>query len=89
MGDDGHDPARGNARRRSPQVHTELRSIREHGAKSAAVRDRAILALLSERTLTAAAAKAGIDESTLRRWLARDGEFQAAYPAARRYSLGA
>lgn len=55
-----------------------------HGAKSAAVRERAILALLSERTVAMAAAQAGVNESTLRRWLTDDAEFKSTYDAARR-----
>lgn len=54
-----------------------------HGAKSAAVRERAILALLSERTLESAAKAASVSERTLRRWLADDEAFQAEYSAAR------
>lgn len=54
-----------------------------HGAKSHAVRERAVLALLSERTLTDAADKAQVGERTLRRWMAEDAEFQAEYKAAR------
>jgi hypothetical protein len=54
-----------------------------HGAKTAAVREQAIVALLSEPTLGQAAARCGITERTLRRWLAEDA-FQAAYEAARR-----
>lgn len=54
-----------------------------HGTKSVAVRERAVLALLSEKTVTEAAAKARIDERTLRRWLSQDGTFQADYAAAR------
>jgi hypothetical protein len=47
------------------------------------VRERAILALLSERTLERAAKRCGVSERTLRRWLAEDAEFQADYHAAR------
>lgn len=54
-----------------------------HGAKTAAVRDRAIAALLSERTVAHAATRAGIAERTLRRWLAEDDGFKAAFDAAR------
>ena len=53
-----------------------------HGAKPAAVRDQAILALLSEPSITQAATRCGIGEKTLRRWLA-DPAFQEAYDAAR------
>ena len=54
-----------------------------HGAKSEAVRERAILALLSEKTLGAAADKANIDERTLRRWLTEDATFKDEYDTAR------
>ena len=48
----------------------------------------AIAALLSESTHAAAAAKCGIGESTLWRWL-RNEEFQTAYRSARRAPLDA
>lgn len=55
-----------------------------HGRKSEATREAAILALLRERTISAAAESAGIGERTLRRWLLEDAEFKAEYEAARR-----
>ena len=75
-------------RRREPataehQKPADARSKRGHGAKSQATRERAVLALLSEKTITDAAKKAGVDESTLRRWLSQDEAFQAEYAAAR------
>ena len=54
-----------------------------HGAKTEAVRERAILALLSEPTIGHAATRCGIGERTLRRWLTADAAFQAEYEAAR------
>ena len=45
--------------------------------------EAAIAALLAEPTIEAAATKAGVGESTLRRWLAEPG-FKAAYRTARR-----
>ena len=48
------------------------------GAKANATRDRAIVALLTDRSLMAAAKRAGIAERTLRRWIANDEEFRAA-----------
>ena len=54
-----------------------------HGAKSAPARERAILALLSERTMGQAAARCGVGERTLRRWLTEDSEFKAEFEAAR------
>ncbi len=68
---------------RNPQKPAETRNLVGHGAKSAAVRERAILALLSEKTITKAAEKIGVDDSTLRRWLADDEAFQTAYASAR------
>jgi hypothetical protein len=54
-----------------------------HGKKTEAVREQAILALLSEPTLKQAAARCGIAERTLRRWVTDDQPFQAEYEAAR------
>jgi len=68
---------------RNPQVPADTRSKRGHGAKSQATRERAVLALLSEKTITDAAKKAGVDDSTLRRWLSQDEAFQVEYAAAR------
>ena len=55
-----------------------------HGAKSEAVRERAILALLSEKTLAGSARRCGVNERTLRRWLADDEEFKRGLTEARR-----
>ena len=66
-----------------PQKSADGRDLGGHGAKSAAVRERAILALLSERTIGQAAAKADVNERTLRRWASEDEAFQAEYAAAR------
>ena len=76
-------PSRPTRTSRNPQKLAETRNSAGHGAKSAVVRERAILALLSEKTITKAAEKIGIDESTLRRWLADDEAFQTAYASAR------
>jgi len=43
-----------------------------------AKKQRAIVALLTERTTADAAGAAGVGLRTLHRWLAEDGEFQAA-----------
>lgn len=69
-----------------PQRTSERRSprARGHGSKTPAVRERAVLALLSERTIGLAAKRAGIGERTLREWLTDDGEFQEHLAAARR-----
>ena len=52
-------------------------------------RERAVLALLSEKSVTAAAKMAGVNESTLRRWLTEDEAFQANYAAARQATFEA
>ena len=72
-----------------PQKSADASDLGGHGAKSAAVRERAILALLSERTIGQAAAKAGVHERTLRRWDSEDEAFQAAYAAARQAAFQA
>lgn len=54
-----------------------------HGEKLSRRQEEAIAALLTEPTQAAAAAKAGIGEATLRRWL-RQPDFLSAYRAARR-----
>ena len=71
-------------RTRTPQKSAGVRETAGHGAKSEVVRARAILALLSEQTISKAATKAGVSEKTLRRWLADDEAFKADYAAARR-----
>ena len=48
-----------------------------------------MLALLSERSIGQAAAKAAINERTLRRWLSEDEAFQAEYAAARQATFQA
>jgi hypothetical protein len=60
-----------------------------HGAKPAAIREQAIVALLSEPTIRDAAAACGIGERTLHRWLTDDTTFQAEYEAARRATFQA
>jgi len=54
-----------------------------HGAKTEATRERAILALLSERSIGAAAARCKVGERTLRRWMAEDETFKTELAAAR------
>jgi hypothetical protein len=56
---------------------------RGHGQKRERLEDRALVALLSEPTIEAAAKRADVAESTLLRWLA-EPEFKARYRAARR-----
>jgi membrane protein required for beta-lactamase induction len=65
------------------------RAEKGHGAKTAAARERAILALLSERTIGLAAAHVGVGERTLRRWLTEDAAFRAEYEAVRRTTFEA
>ena len=66
-----------------------MRETAGHGAKSQAVRDRAILALLNEKGIPEAAATCRIGERTLHRWLTSDAAFQAEYAAARQAAFGA
>jgi hypothetical protein len=54
-----------------------------HGEKMTRKRSEAISALLSQRTVAAAAAKIGVSESSLLRWM-REPAFRAAYRRARR-----
>lgn len=54
-----------------------------HGEKRSRREEVAIAALLTEPTISDAASKSGISESTMLRWLA-DPRFQAQYRAARR-----
>ena len=72
-----------------PRTSEGARSFGRAGAKSDAVRERAILALLSEKTLGAAAGKCGVNEKTLRRWLAGDEAFKKAYTEARQATFEA
>ena len=74
---------------RDPQTPAGTREKRGHGAKSDAVRERAIVALLSERTIGKAAAMAGVNERTLRHWLSEDEAFQVEYAAARQATFRA
>src|SRR5687768_1104504 len=57
--------------------------MRGHGEKLSRTQERAILALLQEPTVAAAAEACGVGEATLARWL-RLPAFQAEYRAARR-----
>lgn len=50
---------------------------------TSATRERTILALLSEKSIRAAAKRSGIGERTLRRWLTDDEAFKTEYTAAR------
>ena len=78
-----------NAEGERPQKSAGARDPAGHGAKPAAVRERAILALLSEKTIGQAAAKSRVNEKTLRRWLSGDDAFKAEYAAARQATFQA
>lgn len=71
-----------------PQVAADVRekgaTPKGHGAKLDAVRESAILALLTEKSITLAAERCGVSERTLRRWLSEDAEFKAEHDAARK-----
>lgn len=72
---------------RDPRVPSETRKKAKpkgRGAKSDAVREAAILALLTEKSIADAADRCRVNESTLRHWLADDPTFKAAYDTARR-----
>ena len=72
-----------------PQKPPDVRDVAGHGAKTAAVRERAILALLTEKSIGKAAAKCGVHEKTLRRWMADDEEFKRALAEARHLTFEA
>ena len=56
---------------------------RDSATRGRAKRDAAVLALLTERNLTAAAKRAGVGVRTLARWLSEDVEFQREVEQAR------
>ena len=60
--------------------------MKGHGEKLSRKQEQAIIALLTESTISAAAARVGIGEVTLWRWLQRE-EFQAEYKRARREAV--
>ena len=72
-----------------PQNAAGSRGKRGHGRRSAAQRERAIVALLVEPTIVAAAEACGVHERTLREWLRTDGEFSAQLADARRQAFDA
>jgi hypothetical protein len=61
--------------------------MKGHGSKFGRKREEAIVALLSQPNLEAAARAIGIGTTTLVRWQ-KDPEFDAAYRAARRAAFG-
>jgi hypothetical protein len=60
--------------------------LRGHGAKIGRRKESAVIGLLLEPSFEKAAARAGVSESTLWRWL-RLPEFQEAYRSAKRESV--
>jgi hypothetical protein len=76
-------PATGEAARGAAALGSRREQVRGHGQKLTAKQESVIAALLTEPTYAAAAAKAGIAESTLYRWM-NHPEFRRAYRAARR-----
>src|SRR5215207_3376238 len=61
-------------------------SIREHLSPK---QSRAIAALITTRTIEAAAAETGVTSRTLRRWISEDPLFAVEYRSARRAALDA
>jgi len=74
---------------RRQQKAAGVRQTAGHGAKSQAVRDKAILALLSEKNIPKAAATSGVGVRTLHKWLTEDEAFQADYATARQAAFQA
>src|SRR5262245_29383432 len=70
-----------------PQTSVDARekgaTANGHGAKSDAVREAAILALLTEKSIHCAAKQCRVNERTLRRWLTDDAAFKAEYDCGR------
>jgi transposase-like protein len=58
--------------------------VKGHGAKTEAVRERAIMALLSGNSVSNAARRCGVNEKTLRRWMQTDESFKRELAEARR-----
>src|SRR5262245_19497145 len=74
-----------------PADHREKAATpKGHGAKSDAVQEAAILALLTEKSIQLAAERCGVHEQTLRHWLNDDPDFRAKYDHARQaiYRIG-
>lgn len=68
------------------QVSSELRRIHGHGEKLSRKKDQAVMALITEPTIKAAAQKVGITTPTLHKWL-KLPEFRSAYMAAKREAV--
>jgi uncharacterized membrane protein (DUF106 family) len=68
------------------QISSELRRFNGHGEKLSRKKDQAVMALITEPTIKAAAQKVGITTPTLHKWL-KLSEFKAAYREARREAV--
>jgi len=68
------------------QVSSDLRRIHGHGEKLSRKKDQAVMALITEPTMKAAADKIGITPRTLYKWL-KMPEFRSAYMAAKREAV--
>ena len=64
-------------------IGSRWKQVEGHGQKLTSKQEALIAALLTEKTYAAAAAKAGVGETTMYRWLQQDA-FRAAYRQARR-----
>jgi hypothetical protein len=82
-------PKRPTPPRRADTSAYERKTRIGHGAKAAPLREASIMALLSAPTIVEAAARVGMGESTLRRWLTEDTAFQAEFAAARQATFQA
>jgi len=69
-----------------PQTAADGRSCataRGHGKKAEAVRERAVVALITEKSIGAAARRCLVGERTLRRWMTEDEAFKRELAGAR------
>jgi hypothetical protein len=69
--------------RREPQVAVRTAHRPATAPKSKAVRERAVLALLTSKTIGTAADQVGVGERTLRRWMTDDEAFKRDLAEAR------
>ncbi len=79
-------------RQRPPQTAADGRDSGNsigHGMKTEAVRDRAVVAMLTEKSVGAAARRSGVGERTLRRWMTEDDAFKRELGEARRATFQA
>jgi hypothetical protein len=68
------------------QISSELRRFNGHGEKLSRKKEQAVMALITEPTIKAAADKIGITTPTLYKWL-KLPEFRSAYMAAKREAV--